>query len=108
MIFNEYEFKRNFIVLVHVYRRSIPLQLLQKQRNNTCIFSFLDYEMSARESQNGKALISASTQTQNNNHKADAVSSKDTISNENSENATKLANNSNVGNGPLHQNDVSL
>lgn len=67
--------------------------------------------MAVRESQNGKpkaSLVSTATQTQNNNNKADSMSSRETSSNEPTESTAKLVNNSKIGNGPLNQNDVSL
>jgi phosphotransacetylase len=67
--------------------------------------------MTTRESQNGKpkvALVSASTQTQNNNNKVDSMSPKHAISNESLESVTKMVNNSKIANGPLTQNDITL
>ncbi|XP_058794617.1 metabotropic glutamate receptor 2 isoform X2 [Phymastichus coffea] len=67
------------------------------------------YELAVRESQNGKrkvSLVTASTQTQNNNNKTEATSPKD--SNETSDGTIKLANSSKIGNGPISQADVTL
>lgn len=62
-----------------------------------------DHEMTTlKESQNGKpkaSLVSASTQTQLNNNKADSVSSP--CRDESLESAENMLNSSKIGNGPL-------